>query len=374
VGAMEMVRQWRATVKDLLCSLHGHQINALAVLSWAMAVAGHCHSGRVAAMMPGMALPASRQRRLERFLANPAVDAAGVMDQLAKSLLGGFAGCNIILILDETTRALPAHENDPAQGNSLCCMKLSLGYRKRALPLAFFCYRTRQLQDQTLPEMVVSLLERLAAAVPRGCQITLLADRGLCWPVLIDFCQEQQWHYVFRLQGQTAVRLAAADESTHLRYANQLAPRRGTHWSGENIELFKTAGWRVANVMATWEHRCKEPWLLVTDLPASYARCRGYAKRCWCEQMHRDEKSSGFQWRASHVEDPEHAQRLLVVMALAMLLAISTGSFVLKQGLAHQLYSRHRRMLSIFQLGVRWLRNGLVNSYPPIAGLHLYPP
>src|SRR5258707_1156618 len=111
---MEMVRQWRATVKDLLCGLHGHRINTLAMLSWAMAVAGHCHSGRVAAMMPGTALLASRQRRLERFLSNSAVESAEVMDDLAKSLLGGFTGCSIILILDETTRALPDHKNDPA--------------------------------------------------------------------------------------------------------------------------------------------------------------------------------------------------------------------------------------------------------------------
>ncbi|HEX2970822.1 MAG TPA: hypothetical protein VHP11_00720 [Tepidisphaeraceae bacterium] len=45
----------------------------------------------------------------------------------------------------------------------------------------------------------------------------------------------------------------------------------------------------------------------MTDLHASFRCCRSYCQRNWCEQMHRDEKSHGFQWQQSHVKKPAHA-------------------------------------------------------------------
>ena len=119
--------------------------------------------------------------------------------------------------------------------------------------------------------------------------------------------------------------------------------------------MFKKAGWRLANVVAAWERPCREPWLLATDLPATFARCRGYARRAWCEQLHRDEKSQGFGWRRSLVRDPPHARRLLLAVALATVLAICTGTWALKRGFRRALESGRQRKLSLFQLGLRWL-------------------
>src|SRR3954471_24552203 len=126
MGAAEMVRQWHATVNGLLArSLHGHQVKALAWFSWAMAVAGHCHGGRVAAAVPGAAHVASRRRRFERLLANAGVPVGGAMDAVAGRVLAPWSGRPVILILDETCRPLPKPSGDaPPQGHKLCCMKL----------------------------------------------------------------------------------------------------------------------------------------------------------------------------------------------------------------------------------------------------------
>jgi len=372
-----MVDRWLETVKSVLGDLHGHLIKTLAVCSWGLMMSGHCHSGRVAAMMPGRAMIASHRRRLERFISGCRFSAAELMTRLAGSILSRWQDRPIILILDETTRAVrPRKGIDSPQGNSLCCMKVSVGYRKRALPLAFECYRTRDNgKDWSLPEKVLALLENLAKIIPGGSDVILLADRGLCWPTLVDFCNQHRWHYVFRLQGQTALRYTDSSGQSHSTYVNQLLKHPGQNWFNEDVEVFKTAGWKKANVIGVWESRCKEPWLLVSDLPATYARCRGYAKRVWCEQMHRDEKSAGFNWRKSHIDDPVHASRLLVLMALAMLLAISTGSYVIKAGLRHCLEARTSRQLSLFQLGLRHLRSCLQNpANTSDCRIHLYPP
>ena len=373
-AAMEMVRDWGRVVKGIFNNrLHGHQINALAEVSFAMAQAGHCHSGRVAAMMPSArgATIDSRRRRIERLLSNDRLDAGQAMQWLAQEIVQPWRGRPLILILDETPKPIGGGLGVAKHGDALCWMQVSLAYRKRALPLACICYRTGQLPCSQ-PQLVLQLLEAVVRRIPCDCPVTLLADRGLCWVKIIDFCTQAGWHYVLRLQRQTAFRTHPNDNDP-IRSVAKLAPRPGSVFYGTG-ELFHAAGWRRCNVAAVWERRCKEPWLLVTDLPASYSRCRGYAKRVWCEQMHRDEKSSGLNFSASHVTDATHAHRLWLLIALALLLAISTGSYVLKNGLRRELESRRRRLLSLFQLGIRWLRECLVNLRSVPIQLHLYPP
>ena len=365
MGATEMVRAWRRAVEGLLgpASLHGHLVKTLALLSFAVASAGHCHSGRVAAAVPGAATPASRRRRVERLLANGRLDPPVAMDALAASVLAWWSGRRVALILDET----------PGRAGHCRCMRVSVGYRRRAVPLAYACYRAGRAGRAALPQLVCGLVARVAPALPPGCDVTLPADRGLCWPALVDACVARGWHYVLRLQGATRVRLPDGTQ----RRARDLVPRPGTSWfGGVGVRVFKKAGWRDANVVAVWERRCRDgPWLLVTDLPASYARCRGYAKRGWCEQSHRDDKSAGFRWGESRVGDPDHAARLQLVLALATLLALSLGTRVLKAGLRRQFDAgRTRRTLSLCQMGLRWLRDCLTNDRDVVLAVALYPP
>jgi hypothetical protein len=140
------------------------------------------------------------------------------------------------------------------------------------------------------------------------------------------------------------------------------------------VRIFKKAGWRQSKLVAVWLPEAKERWLLATDLPANFGRCISYAKRTWCEEMHRDEKSSGFRWDQSQLHDPRRAERLLLVMALAMLLCLSLGSYLIKQGLRRYLEPAQRRLLSHFQLGARWLCDAITQAYDLPCRVYLYPP
>ena len=110
----------------------------------------------------------------------------------------------------------------------------------------------------------------------------------------------------------------------------------------------------LMNVSACWPATCDEPWLLITDLPANGQRFGQYRKRMRQELSFRDEKSHGLRWTESRVEDPAHAERLLLVMALAMMRLIGLGLEVIRRGRRHHLERSDRRTLSIFQLGLRW--------------------
>lgn len=359
MSARSILPDWRPCVRGLFPSLHGHQANALADLGLAIALAGDCRAGRVAPHAPTAADPASARRRFERTLANPRLHPRVAQRDLARAILESWAGRTVLLILDETPRA-----------NDLRARCVRVGYAHRALPRAWECYRPHAL-PRRLPNLVRGLLRQVRGCLPAGCQVVLLADRGLAWPVLVDFCRESGWHYVVRLLGQTRVRFPDGSD----RSARELAPRVGARWVGA-AEAFRKAGWRGASVVATWEPGMKEPWVLLTDERGSLRHARVYAKRMWVEESFRDDKSGAFGWGDSRVGRPAHASRLLILVAVAMVLAVSLGGERTKAGRRGRM-DPHRRRLSITQIGLAWLRHAVEHALYHLVRLrrlYFYPP
>ncbi len=126
MSAVESAREWRACVCiESFPNLHKHQAKALADLSFAFLAAGSCQSGPAAASMPGRATAASVQRRIERTVANPRLKPTRVVRGIARFAADRLARSPPILILDETFNGL-----------GMACMRVSIAYRRRALPIA----------------------------------------------------------------------------------------------------------------------------------------------------------------------------------------------------------------------------------------------
>jgi Transposase DDE domain len=357
MSAATIVRDWqRCLHAELLPDLHGHQARALADLSFGIALSGQCQSGHVAPAVPGAAKPASVQRRCERFLANGRIRPRLALWRLAKNLLAPWAGRRVRLLLDETPKA-----------NDLRVLKVSVAYRKRAVPVFAVCYRPGE-PPLPLPQLIPFVLRRVHAGLPARAHVTLLADRGLAWPVVLDTCVELGWHYLLRLQGGTKVTLPDGREVT----ARELVGRVGGRWLGE-AWLFKKAGWRAAAVLAYWPWGRPEPWLLVSDERACPRRFATYGQRTWTEELFRDEKSQGLNWQKSRVNEPARAERLLLLLALALILAILLGVRLLKRGWRRELETGRRRGLSVVQLGLRWLRYVISHDLPLKSSGHQLP-
>ena len=143
--------------------------------------------------------------------------------RLARNLFAPWAGRPICLLLDETPKA-----------NDLRALGLRLAHAHRALPLATVCYRFGA-SPRPLPELVRELLQQVLACLPANTTVVLLADRGLAWPTLVDWCQEHGWHYVLRLQGATHVRFPDGSEQA----VRDLAPEVGRRWLGEAAGAFR---------------------------------------------------------------------------------------------------------------------------------------
>jgi hypothetical protein len=343
MGAARMIQQWSAAVNDLLGSLHGHTVNALSCFSFAMCLARHCHSGLLAASAVAEAKPASSRRRWERLLANPRLDGQKALAELSAELLKNWTGRRLLLVLDET----PNKED-------LRCMRLGVAYRKRLISIAAVCYPTDR-PPLPMPKLICKMLRKVAKLLPEGVAVTLLCDRGLSWPAVMDCARKLGWGHVMRLQRSTRVTLADG----RVVAAGELVKRSGRQWSGR-VRIFKKAGWRDARLSVYWDVGCKEPWILAARSDGGLGGLRAahaYTKRNWCEQTFRDEKSSGFRWADSHVRDPKRAARVVLVMVLATLLAISLGTWLLKRGMRRDLDPHRSRRLSLFQLGLRWLHH-----------------
>jgi hypothetical protein len=155
MSAFSMLQDWRTWVREnVLRGFHGHLSKCLADFSFAMAYGGHCHSGRLAVHIPTPAKPVSKQRRMERLLANENLEPNQAFDAVIDHCLELRQGLPVLLILDEVHN-----------GIDLSCMRVCLGFRKRAIPLMGRCYR-RDKPPVRMPTLIIRLLRRVARHIP----------------------------------------------------------------------------------------------------------------------------------------------------------------------------------------------------------------
>ena len=299
------------------------------------------------------AKPASSQRRWERLPGNRRLKTGAAIGQLSASLLRDWSGRSLLLVLDETPNR-----------QDLRRMRLGVAYRERLLSLAAVCYPTDR-PPRPMPELICGMLRGAAKRMPHGVRrmppgvrVTLLCDRGLAWPAVMDCVRELGRGHVMRLQHGTRV--------TPEGDAGRRAGRGGGGPGAAARGALQRAGARDARAGVVWDRRSKEPWILAarSDGPGGPRAAQAYAKRNGCEQTFRDEKSSGFRWDESHVRRPERALRLVLVMTPATLLSISPGTWLIKRGRRRDLDPHRRRRLSLFQLGLRWLQHLLALDEP----------
>lgn len=310
----EIMHRWSAYLQHLLPTTHLYQVVALATFSWALAQGRHCHLSRMCAYVPGAAHRESVLRRLKRLLHNPRLDVEAVCDEMAAWLSRwNSQSAQLILLLDET----PHH-------NHWRVLKVSVAYRRRALPLV---WRTDALAKRPHKERVTQVLEQAARLTQRYCpnaQVTLLADRGLCWPQIIDLCHANGWHFVLRAQNQIRfVPTGACPKQSGP--VGALVTRPGQFFCGQG-RAFAHAGWRCVSVVVCWRRESQAPWIVISDLAPTLHLVRLYAKRMWQEQSFRDEKSHGFCWHESHLQSAQTVHRLLLLIALAHLWLLSLGT------------------------------------------------
>ena len=129
------------------------------------------------------------------------------------------------------------------------------------------------------------------------------------------------------------------------------------------------------NVSVTWttdKNGNPEMVPVITNQIACRARLREYGRRMAIEQSFRDDKSGGFDLEHTRLQHAERIDHLWLAVAIATLWCHELGEFVLKQGdpARCQIDPAHTCTLSLFQLGLRWLKRFLATALIQLPAFH----
>lgn len=233
------VYQWMETVARQIPQGRRSQAKVWAAWRWGVAGARQWSQRGGAEALAVVGKPDTVERRLQRLVANPRLDWRVGAQGLPAWILRRFPSPGPLgLLVDETS--LQAH---------LKVMVVSLAYRGRALPLAWWWYH-----QTTWPMGQVALsttrLHQIAPSVPAGGPGVGQADRGMGWsPGLLSASEALGWYFLVRVQR--TVRLQVAGREVPF---GALVPKPGRRWTGA-VRAFKTAGWRACWAGGRWQGR-----------------------------------------------------------------------------------------------------------------------
>jgi hypothetical protein len=239
-----------------------------------------------------------------RVLMNPLIVPDAVMAPFAREALARQAGTGepVVLILDQSKT------NDRHQ-----VLMLALRHGERALPLL---WRVETTEGAIGFAVQKDLLEAIVPLLPDGAVICLMGDRFYGTADLIGFCQDQGWDYRLRLKGNLVVQ----DEHGRSR-TGDLARERV--FALENVQL--TARKARTSIGIIHDPGHAEPWIIAMPAEPGYLKTLDYASRWAIEPMFSDFKSRGFGLAESQIQHADRLARLILVMALALYVAVSTG-------------------------------------------------
>lgn len=345
---------WRRQLQHLLPGMRRTRTANLALVVLGLLWAGSVTLARIAATLPLPATDPSRERRVRRWLANDKVNVRDLWSHLLPAVLADLSG-EVRLVFDPTP-----------QNGLATILVLGLLQHKRVLPVAWRVVAQQTSWSDSQMSYLSAMVTEVAQALPAGCQVTLLADRGITSPAIIDLCQRVGWHYVLRV----SVSATQANRVRRPGHAEQrlwaLVTKPGQRWAGA-VALFKDAGWRSVELTIHWDRHAAEPWVLCSDRPAGPARVREYRRRMRVEATYEDCKTRGFQLEHSNLQATDRLDRLLLALHLALWWGQQLGLRVIRHGQRRHFDRADRRDVSVLRLGRRVLEERLLHERcPPV--------
>ncbi len=295
----------RAELKKKLPGQRKTQRDKLGLL---VATMLHVRSANLVELACGLPRPTDRTdmryQWISRFLANDLVSCDTVMEPFAREVLAraAEAGKTVTLIMDQS-KASDRHQ----------ILMLSLRWGERALPVA---WRVEETEGAIGFATQKALLDAAAPWLPPDAKIILMADRFYGTPDLIGWCKSRGWDYRLRLKGNlTAYRGGKKVTMAGLALSEDRY-FQGIQFTAKRIET---------NIGIIHDPGHVEPWIVAMSEKPSYLSTLDYTNRWGIEPMFSDFKSRGFGIEHTHIHYPERLGRLILVMALALYWAVSTG-------------------------------------------------
>lgn len=245
----------------------------------------------------------------------------------------------------------------------VAALVVSVLYRGCAIPVAWHILPANRPGAWMSP--ILRLLRLLQPALPPRMTVLVLADRGLWSPRLWKRIRDLGWHPVLRVRQETTFAPAGARRQR----ADQLVPGPGHAWVGRGVAFKHRHVRRAGTLVVVWDTGHRQPWIVLTDFAPQRVGVLWYGLRMWIELGFRVLKSLGWQWQRTRRTDPARVARYWLILAVATLWVVAYGTRVedaLRSGIPPaQLRTpppavgSHTRKISVFRLGLAWLRQGL---------------
>lgn len=340
-SSRELYNRLIAKMSQLVAPAHIHHLT-----NWAWMVVGIVQSNsvalsQIATHLPGEIKAESRVTTIRRWLKNLKVDVWGLYQPILAQVVAGWHASEAVVILDGVL----------VFGNRWQIFRLSLAHGQRAIPLVWKVVAGKGLtQREVLEPMLRQAAEFLR---PRVATVRCLADAGFRDCDWADLCGKLGWHYDIRIACNTFI-TEADGRSAALSARVAVGQRRyfQNAWLTQALKL-------QTNVSVTWTDTAPvEMVAVISDQPAGPQRLREYALRMAVEQSFRDDQSGGFDLEHTRLQHADRLERLLLAVAIATLWCHELGEHVLSIGetARMEIDPSHRRELSLFQLGLRWLK------------------
>lgn len=340
---------WKCWLEQRFPKERTTRICAVAAAALGIFQSHSVHLGEIAAEVPGTAKRVSQERRLMRLVNNPAICPKRWYSPLARWWLTwcGRTTGEIVLIVDGTR--VSAHHQ---------LLMVAVALPRRALPIAWTWMNCAQGHSSRHKQL--ALLARVQALLPPQVPVVLVGDSEFgAVDVMRQVAHVWHWRYVLRQKS-----------------TNQVCIPCGT-W--QNFDQLVTSSRQMCFVpdgLLTKEHTCptallaywgageKECWLLATNFATASAALSYYRQRMLIEEMFGDLKGHGFNLEATRLRHFRRLNRLTLIVCLLYVWLIRTGLMLIISG-KRDLVDRHdRRDLSIFQLGLRYIKRLLNNGQP----------
>jgi hypothetical protein len=343
-----------------LCIEHTSNIKQLVNCVWLVVCVlngGSISLAELALYLPGDAEASSRVTRIRRWLKNPHVKAWALYSAVLKQVMKGWQKVDLMVVIDGTLLF----------GDRWQVFRLSFVHGCRAIPLWWVVVPGKGLvQCERLTELFSQVALFLA---PYVRSVTCLADRGFRDHDWAALCLQVGWNYRIRVARSTYLTYRSGQRCR----IDHLGVRRGHILCLNDVRLTLT-GQFLTHLSVAWSLgdaiHAPELVAVISNQRAHPQRLDEYGLRMQIEESFRDDKSGGFDIDHTRLQHADRLERLLLAVALATVWCHELGEFVLQQGDATRriIDPGFERELSIFQLGLRWLKRCLA------VMLHALPP
>jgi len=328
--------------------------NRKQVTNWIWIVVGilqseSCNLSQIANSLPMETKAESRVTMIRRWLGNSQVKVWSFYKKVLEQVFAGWSSVEVHLILDGVM----------VFGDRWQIFRVSLRHGCRAIPIAWTIVEGKGLVKVNKLKGMLEKVQRLMKRYVK--QVTFLADAGFRDCDWAQLCLDLGWNYAIRIACNTYITLPDGSSD---RLDNWVPVNCNRYF--QNVLLTRETKLQT-NVSVTWttdEKGQTEMVAIITNQIACRARLREYAGRMGIEQSFRDDKSGGFDLAHTRLLHAQRIDHLLLALSIATLWCHELGEFVLEQGeLARcSVDPAHERTLSLFQLGLRWLKRFLATG------------